>query len=1250
MSREIKILKKVRHHNVIQLMEVIDAPKQIFLVMELTDSGEVRRDRPEGRLPTPAVHLASNAHMHFYFFFQLFKYIVRKRRLREPDAARLFHDIVDGVDYLHTVGVIHRDLKPENLLMSRNKDGRYRIKVIDFGLSNIQEKGRVLKTACGSPCYAAPEMIAGHRYDGTRSDWWSLGVVLFAMVAGYLPFEDANTAALYDKILNARYTFPTWLSPACKDLISRMLNTNPRSRYTAADIRKHPWYTQVTTVPPAVTPFPDRPAEIDSRVLDKIVKLGVDAGTLKQSVERRSHNHATTTYFLVAQRMVTTGELSPREGGGASSLQPPQANSIDTSSTATQRPMSAAAVVSSSRAGSSAAVEPDSLLADAYETGGGGSRGGSRRPQSAHPASSLPVGKPVHSPRDVPASSLPPSEQTRTQRVDTMDSIPTEASAGAGAGRAASTRLRHPQAQQDLDVSGEAEAGTAAKRERPARAASAHPSRRNRLADGTDSSSGDDIGTPSEHARASATTHTAGRSASVAPGRRRGGSARPTTALGVRSPKGADDVADHKLPSTTEASAEPAAALRGAVSGGTGSASTTQAQGSAAERGVSPDSQGHAAAAAARPTTRRGRDGSSPPGAAAAPAGSSAAPKVPPLNMGALTPARGAKVIDMESPAVVLDSNDDFGDAPGFGVGQYSASGGDESPAGRGGRGAGGGMMMIESHPRNASRAASGISAEQAAQAAVTAKLQALEAEQAARREAERASRRPASARAAPKPRVESSVPPVTREHDQHSEHRSGMDARRAGTADTDGGSHATAAGRSDGDKAKNGPSGGGQAEPSAPTRPSEEHAARKQGRPDSAAGDAWEGASVSTGASENSRGRRPNSARRSRPGSARRRARHAGKSSRSRPPSASRARAAAAAAYSSVGGVSDSRDDADTGSQATSSTGRPSSGRRTPSTYGLSGAVNPITRTNYNYVRSSGYGQGTGPGGAGPRASSARRSRSPRPGSASRGGGANGAGGGAVPALFTYQRRTAPASVDPTSAYVPGASARSARGGGAPAAAPPSAGPSARAAAAPSRGRRVWSLRPTSGQPSSQAPSVSAAAPSSGRGSMRGRYFGAVSSAANGPVLPVHTSGRGAHATRGGGAWAEPSAAAPASAYFGEPSSARYTRPASAVPRTSDSARGAAGPMYTGSRAESAGRARQQRIVSAGPMGRSMNGAPRTSEASAAPALYAQLGGQAAAYMGARTTAWGTGGGSARASSASRGGPALRQPGIYAR
>jgi len=142
------------------------------------------------------------------------------------------------VHYIHKLGICHRDLKPENLLI--DFDGS--LKVVDFGLSNMYEQGNTLKTACGSPCYAAPEMIAGNRYHGLKSDIWSCGVVLYAMLCGFLPFEDQKTSNLYKKILSAEYTLPKFLSNDAKDMIQKIFVTDPEKRISIEGLRKHPWY------------------------------------------------------------------------------------------------------------------------------------------------------------------------------------------------------------------------------------------------------------------------------------------------------------------------------------------------------------------------------------------------------------------------------------------------------------------------------------------------------------------------------------------------------------------------------------------------------------------------------------------------------------------------------------------------------------------------------------------------------------------------------------------------------------------------------------------------------------------------------------------------------------------------------------------------------------------------------------------------------------------------------------------------
>jgi 5'-AMP-activated protein kinase, catalytic alpha subunit len=151
---------------------------------------------------------------------ELFDHIVNKDRLTEKESCRFFCQIVEGIDYLHKKGIAHRDLKPENLLLDENKES---IKIVDFGLSNSYTEGQTLTTACGSPCYAAPEMIAGKEYHGLDVDIWSCGVTLYAMLVGYLPFEDPDTVQLYKKIILGEYEEPDHLSDKALSILKKIL-------------------------------------------------------------------------------------------------------------------------------------------------------------------------------------------------------------------------------------------------------------------------------------------------------------------------------------------------------------------------------------------------------------------------------------------------------------------------------------------------------------------------------------------------------------------------------------------------------------------------------------------------------------------------------------------------------------------------------------------------------------------------------------------------------------------------------------------------------------------------------------------------------------------------------------------------------------------------------------------------------------------------------------------------------------------
>jgi 5'-AMP-activated protein kinase catalytic alpha subunit len=143
------------------------------------------------------------------------------------------HQLVQAIEYLASIGVSHRDIKPENILLDANRD----IKLIDFGLGKLYSPGELIKTACGSPCYAAPEMVARKTYRGDQVDIWSTGITLFAMLCGYLPFDDEDIGALYSKILKGEFEVPPYLSPDAVDLLRKVLVTDPERRINFVDFK-----------------------------------------------------------------------------------------------------------------------------------------------------------------------------------------------------------------------------------------------------------------------------------------------------------------------------------------------------------------------------------------------------------------------------------------------------------------------------------------------------------------------------------------------------------------------------------------------------------------------------------------------------------------------------------------------------------------------------------------------------------------------------------------------------------------------------------------------------------------------------------------------------------------------------------------------------------------------------------------------------------------------------------------------------
>lgn len=269
-TREIFILKLIRHPNIIQLYEIIETPKNLFFIMEHWAKGE------------------------------LFDYIVAQGRLEEREACKFLEQILSGVEYIHKLNFVHRDLKPENLLLDEHMD----IKIVDFGLSNIFQDQEMLKTACGSPCYAAPEMVAGKKYVPSWVDIWSCGIILYAMVWGYLPFEDPDTSKLYQKILSGEFEVPDFMSPSVEDLLHKILNTDPKKRYTIDDIRKHEWFqkyhSKETPKPGIYIGYNQIP--IDDEVIKMLNDFDINSEYAKKLLGCK-HNHVTTCYYLLMKKL-----------------------------------------------------------------------------------------------------------------------------------------------------------------------------------------------------------------------------------------------------------------------------------------------------------------------------------------------------------------------------------------------------------------------------------------------------------------------------------------------------------------------------------------------------------------------------------------------------------------------------------------------------------------------------------------------------------------------------------------------------------------------------------------------------------------------------------------------------------------------------------------------------------------------------------------------------------------------------------
>ncbi|KAL2307612.1 hypothetical protein Nmel_000585 [Mimus melanotis] len=276
--QEVRCMKLVQHPNIVRLYEVIDTQTKLYLILELGDGGD------------------------------MFDYIMKHEEgLNEDLAKKYFAQIVHAISYCHKLHVVHRDLKPENVVFFE-KQGL--VKLTDFGFSNKFQPGKKLTTSCGSLAYSAPEILLGDEYDAPAVDIWSLGVILFMLVCGQPPFQEANDSETLTMIMDCKYTVPPHVSRECKDLITRMLQRDPKRRASLEEIENHAWLQGVDPSPatkyniPLVS-YKNLSEEEHNSIIQRMV-LGdiADRDTIVEALETNKYNHITATYFLLAERIL----------------------------------------------------------------------------------------------------------------------------------------------------------------------------------------------------------------------------------------------------------------------------------------------------------------------------------------------------------------------------------------------------------------------------------------------------------------------------------------------------------------------------------------------------------------------------------------------------------------------------------------------------------------------------------------------------------------------------------------------------------------------------------------------------------------------------------------------------------------------------------------------------------------------------------------------------------------------------------
>ncbi|CAL8268572.1 unnamed protein product [Lota lota] len=272
--REVQIMKLLNHPHIIKLYQVMETKDMLYIVTEYAKNGE------------------------------MFDHLTSSGRLSEEEARKKFWQILTAVDYCHRHHIVHRDLKTENLLLDANMN----IKLADFGFGNFYNAGELLATSCGSPPYAAPEVFEGKEYEGPQLDIWSLGVVLYVLVCGSLPFDGHSLPVLRQRVTEGRFRIPFFMSEDCENLIRKMLVVDPARRISVAQIKQHRWMmadpaAPLQTLSHSLTEYNSNLGDYSEPVLGIMNGLGIDRQRTIESLQSSSYNHFSAIYYLLLERV-----------------------------------------------------------------------------------------------------------------------------------------------------------------------------------------------------------------------------------------------------------------------------------------------------------------------------------------------------------------------------------------------------------------------------------------------------------------------------------------------------------------------------------------------------------------------------------------------------------------------------------------------------------------------------------------------------------------------------------------------------------------------------------------------------------------------------------------------------------------------------------------------------------------------------------------------------------------------------------